>query len=398
MFSTVHLHRFSAAVFFILLQFLLLSNVLGADDPEFSGKVETNAQSFDSTYGGTDWILEQYANFRMDVDVNDSTTVYTAVNANAAATSRDELTTGAELERLYFLVRTDTADFYSGYMRIPFGYGQAFRPTDIFNPPNPLFPDARPKGALGALVALYPFGDWKIQLFGADRTNPYEVYDDYNRPIAGSSGEIHTSEISSQTLYAVQSPEQHESNLYHYFGQSFKFDLVAGFAIDTLYAYDSRGSLTTDELEFAFGADYSILDGDIYFLLQYFFNGDGILESDQNLDDLYGTDQWRDIPIEERYPIDGYSDFYRRHYIYFSTQYLYDDYTRFTNAIVFAPEDGSWQPALSAEHEPFQAMLLSLTLRFPLDPDVFGNGDPGELGAKHNGYNSSVSGKASLKF
>ncbi len=383
----------------ILLLFLFV-RFLHAEGPRFSGIVESNAAAADVYNGNTAWLMEQYGNFRMDVDVSDNAEIHTAVNASAEADNRNELDTTGELERLYMSIYTEKADVEAGFMRIAFGYGQAFRPTDIFNPPNPLYPDARPKGALGGVVSLYPREGWKLQLFGADRTNPYVMYDDYNRPLAGLSGEVHTPEFSTQQLYAMQGPEKGEKDYFHYFGHSLKFDYAAGFAADLLYTYDGSGALTADELEleFAFGADYSFLKGDLYILAQYFYNGDGALQSDEELSDLYGTDSWKDIPVEQRFPLEGFADFYRKHYLFFSGTYAVDDYSRLTPSVLYAPEDGSLQPSLKAEHEPFQAMVLSITFRYPLGPETFGSDNNGELGPAHSGYQSSVTGSAQMRF
>jgi len=372
---------------------------LYAEQPVFSGIVESNIGEARGGNGGFTWQAEQYANLRMKAAVGDRAVIHAAVNADATSAKEEELSTGAELERLYFSINGDTVDFDAGFMRMAFGYGQAFRPSDFLNPPNPLYPDARQKGALGAIAALYPGDEYKVQLFGADRTDPYVQYPGFSRPLAGASGEIHRSEFSAQALYAIQTPAERGSRCaVNYCGASLKFDLLAGIAADTLYTYDSSNPPSMDGMQFALGADYSLLKGDLYLLGQYFFNGDGSLDTGDNISDLYANKEWTKLKVEQRVPVEGFSDFYRKHYLYLHALYAFDDFTRATASILSALEDGSFLPSLGAEYEPFQGMTLSLTAKFPLDAGSFGGSGRGELGADHSGFASSLQGSAKLRF
>jgi len=386
-------------IFIAMAALLSAALPLRAGAPVFSGIVESNAGEASGAADGFTWRAEQFANLRMKADAGDRAKIYAAFNASAVSGKEKELAARTELERLYISINGESVDVDAGYMRMAFGYGQAFRPSDFLNPPNPLYPEARQKGALGAIAALYPDEQTKLQLFGADRTDPYVQYRGYSRPLAGASGELHRSEFSAQALYAVQTPvERGSSDAVNYLGASLKFDAVAGFALDSLYTYDSAKSPSTEGLQFAFGADYSLLKGDLYLLGQYFYNGDGSLDGDEEISDLYGSERWNRLKLEQRVPLEGFSDYYRKHYLYFSALYAFDDFTRVTGSILCAPEDGSFVPALLTEYEPFQGLTVSLTGRFPLDQYAFGGGERGELGADHCGYSSSLLGSVKLKF
>jgi hypothetical protein len=197
----------------------------------------------------------------------------------------------------------------------------------------------------------------------------------------------------------MQAPDAQGSQIpVNYCGFSLKFDAGAGFALDTLYTFESTDVLALKGLQFAFGADYSLFDGDFYALFQYFFNGDGVLESDDELSDLYGTDDWADLDMVSRYPAGGYSEFYRRHYLFTSLIYSVDDYTRINGSLLSSLSDQSFLPAVTLEHEPFQGMTLSLTARVPLDLHTLGGGRRGELGPDNFGYTASIRGSVKMRF
>jgi hypothetical protein len=80
---------------------------------------------------------------------------------------------GFELERLYFRLNGENTDFDFGLMRLPFGYSQVWGPTDFLNPRNPLKPDARPRGILGAALYWFPNDDLKILGFSASPRDPF---------------------------------------------------------------------------------------------------------------------------------------------------------------------------------------------------------------------------------
>ncbi|MDA3900631.1 MAG: hypothetical protein PF637_08940 [Spirochaetes bacterium] len=385
----------------ILLALVLLNSTatILSDEPVFSGIVESNGTTYSTPYGGFTWNAEQFANIRMKAAVGSRGVIHAAVNTSASSAKEEELHTDAELERLYMSIRGEKIDIDAGYMRIPFGYGQGFKPSDLINPQNPLYPEARLQGALGTTIAFYHFEDYKYQIFAADRKNPYQQYSGYSRPLAGLSGDYHSSLFSIQALYALQQPVDRGSGVpVHYGGFSLKFDAIAGFALDTLYSHDGQNNPEYDGLQAAIGVDYSILKGDLYLMLQYLYNGDGYLDNDDDLSDLYGTDQWDQSPPEERVSVKGYSDLYRKHYLFFNTVYNISDFTRVSGIVLLNMEDFSLLPFIKSEHEPFQGLTLNLTVRIPVDQWLLTDGDKGELGPHHTGYNSAILFSAAMKF
>ena len=369
-------------------------------EPRFSGVVESNAKAAAGNGREFLWEMEQFANIRRMAEDGENTVFLVALNASAVSANDRELGTGAEVERLYVSIRSGMNDIDAGYMRIPFGYGQAFRPTDILNPPDPLFPEARPRGVLGALWAAYPSDSLKIQLFGADRNDPFKPYPGYSTPVGGASGEIHTPELSFQFLFALQGQKENSADppVAGYYGFSLKFDAVAGFTVEALLSRTDRDAGFNEQLQFAAGVDYSLLRGKLYLLAQYYFNGKGYLDADDKLSDLYGTAEWEKLSPGERVPVPGFADYYRKHYLFTSAAYAASDYTRITLDLLAALEDGSFLPAVTAEHEPVQGMTLSLTARVPLDMHTLGGSRKGELGPEHAGYEGMLRGSVKVRF
>jgi hypothetical protein len=377
----------------------LFASQLYAIEPIFSGIVESNATGLNGDYNGTTWSAEEFANLRMRVNIGEKAKVYAAVNASATSAEEQEFDTYAELERLYSSVGNDYFGLDAGYMRIAFGYGQAFKPSDFLNPPNPVYPEARPKGTLGSTLSFYPADGIKLQMFAADRKNPYSMYPGFSRPLGGLMGEVHASFLSIQALYAAQKPEERGSKqAVSYGGLSLKFDAIFGIALDSMYTYNGGGHLSVKDLQAALGIDYSFFNGDLYFLVQYFFNGDGYLNPNDDLNDLYGYDTWDEIKLDQRIPLSGFSDFYRKHYAFLSAMYSVSDYTRISVSILSATEDLSFLPALNVEHEPFQGMTVSLTARVPVDRHVLNGGEYGELGPEFTGITMYFLGSVKYKF
>jgi hypothetical protein len=83
--------------------------------------------------------------------------------------------------------------------------------------------------------------------------------------------------------------------------------------------------------------------------------------------------------------------------------YRWSDYTNTSIACMAGPEDLSFTPVLSVEHELFQGLTLSLRGQMPLDRDVFtGNGKRGEFGpippGSSRGHRFGITAKARLRF
>ena len=324
---------------------------------------------------------EEHANLRLKAGVGERGTFHAAVNllassgANsvsavaAGATVGENYTAALELERLYVHIAGNAVDTDFGLMRIAFGYGQAFRPTDFLNPPNPLLPDARPRGILGITAVAYPSFDIKIQGFTVGGRDPQEM--DGGGLLSGTSVDAHFSRASFQGLYAFQYPGDDSGRGINRFGFSLKLEAGAGIVLDALYALEPGVEAGMDGLEAAVGADYSFLDGRLYTLLQYLYNGPGILDPAQDLDAL--NEPW----AEEK----GLPMFNRKNYLFAQTLYSYSDYTRFGLSCLVSLDDLSFSPVLSVEHEPFQGFSLGLTARLALDERALtGQGRHGELG------------------
>jgi hypothetical protein len=379
--------------------------------------------------------FEQFANLRFQAPAGERATVFAAVNlAAASGTALPVYAAGAgeaagsgrivlhpysagkgyasalELERLYFRVEGEESDIEAGLMRIAFGYGQAWRPLDFLNPPNPLFPDARPRGSLGAAVTTYPSDLWTGRFFLVSGEDPLETNGEGTT--AGAAAEYHGPAASLQVLYAVRAPVSGFSRPAHRFGLSLKAEAGAAFVLEGLYTLEGDAAATgrlygrpwdpLRGLQASAGADYSFFGGKLVTMVQYLYNGAGVIGRGGALDGLYDPagGEWTSLPPGERtlrgdIPL---ADLNRRNYLSASLTRLIDDYTRAALFCVAGLDDGSLVPVLSAEHEPFQGLLLSLSLRLPLDRRVLGSDSPGELGPLHTGTAAEISLKARLRF
>ena len=224
--------------------------ICAADGPVVSGTVNTMVHTAVGTGSFPDFHFgaEEYANLRLKAGVGERGTVHAAVNliASSGTNSAAVVASGAavgenytatmELERLYVRILGDSSDTDFGLMRIAFGYGQAFRPTDILNPPNPLLPEARPRGILGIATAVYPSLDIKVQGFAAGGRDPLES--DGGGMLSGASVDAHFSQGSFQALYAFQSPGDDSREGINRFGFSLKLEAGAGIVLDALYALE----------------------------------------------------------------------------------------------------------------------------------------------------------------
>ena len=340
--------------------------------------------------------IESYANLRFQSNISDYGTFYGAFNVIAIAgsgletaklitqaksatvfaysslTINDNYAAGIELERLYVRLNSDYLDLDVGLFRLAFGYGQVFGPSDFLSHRNPLFPDARVQALLGASVAIYP-GDAKVLAFAF----PQEPFNSGGEGFRfGLSVENHWDWGSLQGLYAFQTPKQCSHGI-HRFGLSLKADLELGFVADMLYTYNQK-SPDVQGLSFSAGFDYSFLDGKLYILSEYLFNGQGSATA-FSTDNIYG--------------------FSNRHYIYALVNYRINDYTATALAYLAGLSDGSSVPILSFDHDLFQGCTLSLSGRFPLDQDVFLHNDKkGEFGPSLTGSVFSLTTKLKIRL
>jgi len=314
---------------------LLLSRLESTGDPDAVGEYAVG--------------LEEYANLRLKADAGDRGTVYAAVNLVAASGSLADpaamdagqnYSSAIELERLYVKIRGPAVDLESGLLRLPFGYGQAFRPTDFLNPPHPLIPDARPRAVLGGSLAAYPSDASKLRGFVALGPDPGQS--DGGGAVFGAAADHNADRFSVQALYALRTPESAATDPLHRGGLSVKAEAGAALVLDAMYSWDGAALDGWDGLRGAAGADYSILDGDLYLLAQYLYNGPRLLDA--------GT-----LP--------------EVHYLYAQAHYRLDDYTAAGISALTALDAVSYVPAVSVEREFFQGCTADLRLSAPADRD-----------------------------
>ncbi|HOX33564.1 MAG TPA: hypothetical protein PLB91_14635 [Spirochaetales bacterium] len=392
-------------------------------EPELSGSIESGLSGSAGTGGAAAFScgFEEFANLRLRTRVGEAGTVYAAINLVAAsgeAARRAALLEAAapgplaassfaagsgyaaalELERLYFRLEGEGADLQAGLQRLAFGYGQAFSPSDFLSPPNPLHPEARPRGRLGLAASAYPADSAKLGAFAFAGTDPLEA--DGGGTLLGAQAELHGAAASIQALYAFEAPGPEAELGLHRAGLSLKLEAGAGIALDLLYSYDAEDPAGLAGLEASLGADYSFLDGDLYVLGQYLYNGPGPLDPEDEIGELYAEAGWYETAPLERLPAaEGLRELNRRNYLYASLAYRVDDYTSATLSCLAGLDDLSFSPALELEHEPFQGMVLSCRCRLPLDPRSFSSGgERGELGPDNSGSLASVELKAKLRF
>jgi len=330
--------------------------------------------------------IEEFANLRFQARLQNKATVFGAVNLLAAAGDNaanaaliassipdfpfnfsayifgENYIAAIELERLYFRLRGEYTDFSGGLMRLPFGYGQVWAPTDFLNPRNPLKPDARLRGILGASFSWFPTDEMKLLFFySAPRYNAFTSREGNGSNI-GLSFDKHWKKASIQALYNYETPRGNPpiNSRYgiHRFGFSLKADIEIGLYIDTLYSYNHQEKTKHEGLSFSAGADYSFLDGNLILMAEYLYNGD---TSSTAL---------------------GYGgNFSNNHYLYTGLTYRFNDYTNMNAVLISCFDDVSFSAIISVNHDLFQGAALTISAQIPFDRDLFNrDGNRGELG------------------
>jgi hypothetical protein len=379
---------------------------LFAEEPVFSG-VFDNRVIFEGGAGEAppfSYGFEGYLNLRLRAAAGDRGTFYGALNlialsgnslesaaalaaaegqrgnplAASSLTAGENYAAAVELERLYFSIKGDYVDWDAGLLRLAFGYGQVFTPSDFLNPRNPLFPDARPRALLGTVLAAYPGDETKVQVFAAAPQNPFNTGGEGFR--FGSSASRHWDRASLQALYAFETPGGASSGAVHRGGLSLKADGKAAFTADLLYTWEQGEKPDIEGLAASAGFDYSL--GKSYILAEYLFSGLSSVSS-ANRGNLLG--------------------FSRRNYLYGSVLYRFNDYTNAAAALLFALDDISFTPIFSVHYDLFQGITLGLSAQIPLDRNVLSNeGEKGELGplppGTDRGRRFSVNLSARLRF
>jgi len=308
------------------------------------------------------------------------------INPSAFAAGENYIA-GIELERLYFRLHGEHTDFDGGLMRLPFGYGQVWGPSDFLNPRNPLKPDARARAILGAALTLYPADELKLLAFYSAPRDPFSR--EAKGSFAGLSLDQHWEKASIQALYSFETPAEGSEFGVHRAGLSLKADLEIGIVMDALFTYnhekmkdlefysdkdDERSIL--DGLSFSIGADYSFFDGNLLVIAEYLFNGGTSSTA------LYHG-----------------GSFTNNHYLYAGFTYRFNDFTNMNAAVICGFDDVSFTPVVSLTHELFQGAALTITAQIPLDRDLFHNdGNSGELGPLNARSYFSCSARIRLRF
>ena len=213
---------------------------------------------------------------------------------------------------------------------------------------------------LALAATAYPTDEWKLRGFAVAGSDA-EKYDGTGT-ILGAAADLHTDQASVQAFYAWEAGEPEDD--VHRIGASLKVDIAVGLALDALYTIDgSRDGW--EGLGASLGIDYSFLDGDLYALVQYLYNGDGSAAT---------------------------TELTQENYLYGAFIYRFNDYTNATLDFVASLDDASAQPALTVSHEPFQGLTLSLSCRVPVGDDQ------GELGPTLTGTRLLVTAKVKAKF
>jgi hypothetical protein len=136
--------------------------------------------------------------------------------------------------------------------------------------------------------------------------------------LCGTSIDAHFERASVQGLYAYRTPDGERSMGVHRAGLSVKLEATVGIVLDATYSLAPADGAGIEGLEAAIGVDYSLLDGKLYALAQYLYNGPGMLDPDEDLTRL-------DAAILAG---DATGVYNRRNYAFVQAMYSIDDYTR----------------------------------------------------------------------
>jgi hypothetical protein len=383
-------------IFTCIFCFVLNAVFLAADMMTVSGVLNSTVKLGSDADGDFIYGLEEYANIRLRSRIGDKATFYGAFNciATSGMTAQALAASGGigtqtqnyaallELERLYVHLVNEKTGLDAGLMRLAFGYGNVFSPSDFFNPRNPLYPDARPRAILGGLFSFYPDDDSNLRTFAAAPFNPFSMEGDGFR--IGISGERHFKNMSVQGLYAFESPQDESGGAavgIHHLGASAKGDAFVGLWVDVLYSLNPafHREKRWQELSASAGFDYSFVGAHLYFLCEYLFNGAYSITaaSDENP-----------------------SGYHNSHYLYGMARYSVSDFTSVSLSALFAVGDLSLTPIVSFDTDIFQGMRLTLTAQAPLDRSVFSSDSfgHGELGPVQSGMNFLFTIKGELRF
>jgi hypothetical protein len=293
--------------------------------------------------------VEEFANIRFQSQIKERAAVFGAVNlfavtgdysAPAAALGyfgNENYVAGIELERLYFRLNGESVDFDGGLMRLPFGYGQVWGPSDFLNPSNPLKPDARPRAVLGAALSWFPNDDLKLLGFYAAPRDAFS--DEGEGSFLGLSMDKHWEKASFQFLYSYEMPITDISRYgIHRAGFSLKADIEVGLTLEALYTYNHEAKTRIDGLSFCAGLDYSFFDGDLIVLAEYLYNGEN----------------------------SSTAFMINRHNLYTGFTWRFTDYTNLSIALISSYKDISYTPIVTLNHDLFQGATLTFLAQVPI--------------------------------
>ncbi|MCX7024672.1 MAG: hypothetical protein NT080_08635 [Spirochaetes bacterium] len=399
--------------------------------PSLDGTVELSAaaalrvpyESGPDASGAPAFGFEEWANLRLQVPAGDYGTVHAALNLVAASgeaalpvppfVEAPGYSAAIELERLYWKASAEAFDAEAGLMRLAFGYGTAFSPSDFLGSRNPLAPRARPRGRLALAATAYPADPWKAKAFVVAPDD--SLYDGGRGFVAGTVHDLHGPAGSLQLLGAFldAEPAGDRPDAQWLFGLSAKLDAAVGVVLDAAYRLDT-GTLATGErfdadwpawraMEASLGVDWSFLDGDVYMTAAWLFNGPGVLDPGDDPGELYldGADPWYETSPYGRLPAAGAvpGALNGRHYAQATLLWSVDDYTRATFSVLASPFDLSFVPAIALEHEPAQGLVLAAECRAAVDGHILSpDGKRGELGPDNTGTFATLSLRATLRF
>jgi hypothetical protein len=303
---------------------------------------------------------EEFANIRFQSRIRDKALVYGAINLFAAAgdyavnaasltayVGGENYLAGIELERLYFRLYWEYVNFDAGLMRLPFGYGQVWGPTDFLNPRNPLKPDARPRGILGASLSGFPTDDLKLLLFYAAPRNVFSRDGDGSR--FGFSLENHWEKASVQGLYFYELPKYNAAYGIHRAGFSLKADIEIGLVIEALYTYNHEAKTKIDGLSASIGMDYSFFDGDFIVLAEYLYNGESSSTAYDTGENILGMPN--------------------RHNLYTGFTWRFNYFTNASLALVSTYDSISFTPVVTVNHDLSQGITMTVLAQVPVIHD-----------------------------
>jgi hypothetical protein len=333
---------------------------------------------------------------------------------------------GFELERMSFKAGNDYFDIEAGLMKLSMGYGYVFSPTDLFNPRDPLDPDARPEGKLAVVTSFYPMPMWKIQAFSIIPDNPVDTKG-YGFKF-GTSTNILIKKVNLEFLYSMFMPDidyhadlakynlskSTNNDFTHIAGFSLKADIEIGLFIDMIYRFDQKAFYFKqyygkdfkgyEGLEAALGIDYTLPGGKVYLLLEYMFYGSGMVDWDKkNLDELYTTGDWWKKSSLDRVSLFNTEkntlSYLRHDYIYGLITVTVNDYLKLGTSYLFGADDQSAILTAIADINPFQSFSINVRALFPFDWKML-NSDwsAGEFGSTNLGFFQKYQVSVTVKF